>query len=412
MVQKSHFPFIFMFLLSITPLLSLYFPRFMAFWPLILGLVSGFWLIFIKKELFTISKTYYICAAAISALCLASAAWSIAPASSLSDAGKVSAILLFGGLTISSFKALEIEDFKPYGWMPGVGVITAALFCIFDLYNDLYIYKIFHDFHAKTNSSVMNRGVICSVLACFISLPFIQYLDWKEKPKIFLTFLLVAAMSFMLALSQSQASQLAFITGMILFFIFPLRSKTTYIFLRIGLFTALLATPAIINFLYDSMLIDYDDAPLLIKEAYIGNRLEIWHFVMEYAMSNPFFGHGIEATNYVEHFNHEHLYNKYDTVLHPHNFAVQIWMEFGLLGIVVTMAILNSMLIALYNVKDIKVCKILTSLFISVVMISSFTYGLWQSWWLGEFIFLLGMGGLISQMRLDKNASPKEQDAI
>jgi len=396
---KSRFPLIFMIALGITPIISVYFPRFIAFWPLIIGLGTSYWFIIIKKELFRVSKLYYICAGIISILCLLSTIWSISPVQSIGDALKVTTILMFGGLMVSSFKALDVDDFKPYGWLLPIGIIVAASICAYDLYNDLVIYKLFHgQDKIGLNTSVMNRGIICCVFTFFASLPFIQNSNLQEKQKFLLTAVTGLVMVIMLVLSQSQSGQLAFALGLIMFFVFPARWRFSYIAFGTALIAALLTTPLIVNFLYDA-LVDQSQSNIWVQEAYVGNRVEIWHFVIEYAMNNPLFGYGIEATNYVRHFDFEHLYNKMDTVLHPHNFSIQIWMEFGLIGVIIATGILNVLLYKLYSIKDTLVRKSMTVSFIVVLLIAAMTYGMWQSWWLGELLFMLGIGAFLSNMR-------------
>jgi len=388
-----------MIALGITPIISVYFPRFIAFWPLIIGLGTSYWFIIIKKELFRVSKLYYICAGIISILCLLSTIWSISPVQSIGDALKVTTILMFGGLMVSSFKALDVDDFKPYGWLLPIGIIVAASICAYDLYNDLVIYKLFHgQDKIGLNTSVMNRGIICCVFTFFASLPFIQNSNLQEKQKFLLTAVTGLVMVIMLVLSQSQSGQLAFALGLIMFFVFPARWRFSYIAFGTALIAALLTTPLIVNFLYDA-LVDQSQSNIWVQEAYVGNRVEIWHFVIEYAMNNPLFGYGIEATNYVRHFDFEHLYNKMDTVLHPHNFSIQIWMEFGLIGVIIATGILNVLLYKLYSIKDTLVRKSMTVSFIVVLLIAAMTYGMWQSWWLGELLFMLGIGAFLSNMR-------------
>ncbi len=396
--RERSFPLVLMIALAITPIISIFFPRFLAFWPLIIGLATSGWLLFFKKELFRVSRLYYICAGAVSLLCLLSTLWSISPMQSAEDAIKVTAILMIGGLFISSFKALEFEDFKPYGWLLPAGLIVATLLCAFDLVNDLAIYGIFHDTNKLDfNTSVMNRGIICCVFAFFIALPFIQSLDWKESHKLILTALAGITTVVMLALSQSQSGQLAFILGLLLFFVFPARHRFSYILLGLALLVSFISTPFITDFLYNYLL-PSEDAHMWIREAYIGNRIEIWNFVMVYAMNNPLYGHGIEATNYVSHFGFEPLYNEGDTFLHPHNFVIQIWMEFGLIGIILLSAVLGVFLSLLYRIQNLTARKSLSVLFIIVLFAASVTYGLWQSWWLGELLFLIGMGAFLSNM--------------
>ena len=403
MTRKDYFPVMLMTALSLTPVISIHFPRFIAFWPLIIGLGTAYRFVFIKKELFRLSRIYYLCAGLISFLCLLSVLWSIAPMQALTDALRAGALLMLGGILVSSFHALESDDLKPYGWLLPAGVILAALLCTFDLYHEnLSIYKIFHDYSGrKLNTSVMNRGIICCVFAFFLSLPFIQALPWRDKHKFFLCAGSALSIVVMLVFGQSQAGQVAFVLGLIVYFVFPARRRFGYILLGLGLAAGMLATPYIVDFLYDRF-IHYTPGNDWASEAFIGNRVEIWQFVMKYALHNPVYGYGIEATGYVPRFDFEHFYNRGDTVLHPHNFSVQIWMEFGLVGVALASGVLGALLFVLYRVRDLFVRKALTALFVTVMLVWSMTYGTWQGWWIGELLFLLGTGSFLSTMRPDE----------
>ena len=66
--------------------------------------------------------------------------------------------------------------------------------------------------------------------------------------------------------------------------------------------------------------------------------------------------------------------------------------------------ILNALVYALFHIKDILVRKTLTVVYILILLVAAITYGLWQSWWLGEFVFILGMGAFMSNMRINTAA--------
>ncbi|MFP4386023.1 MAG: O-antigen ligase family protein [Alphaproteobacteria bacterium] len=405
MTQKSRFPLILMIALSITPVLCIHFPRFLAFWPLLIGLASCLWLIFINKQrVFRVSRLYFACAGVISGLCLLSSLWSIAPARSLHEALVVCALLFFGGILISSFKSLDFKEIKPYGWMFPLGVMIAALLCVADIYAGLPLYEITHS-KIPINTAVMNRGVIFCVLAYFLSLLFIYGLEWKTSCKILLAVTCGACVVLMLAFSQSQAAQLSFVFGLVLLATFPARWRFSYLAVGLVLLGAMLLTPFIVDYLYEFMVnnqavLSGEDAHSWLRQAYIGNRIEIWNFVMEYAMNNPFYGHGIEATKFVDHFDHAHLYNEMSTVLHPHNFSVQLWVEFGLAGIVTAVGVFCVFLITLYRIDDIFVRQASSVIFLMTLLIASMTYGIWQGWWIGMILFLCAGTCLVSRSDL------------
>lgn len=389
-----------MIALSLTPVISVYVPRFLAFWPLILGLGTAYWLLVVKKEIFALSRLYYGCAIAISALCILSAAWSIAPLNSFMDALKITSLLMLGGVCVSSFKALDIESLKPYFWILPVGLLVACGLCLFDLCYDLYLYKLLH--HDSTmNSSGLNRGITCCVFFSFLFLPFIRNLYWEKLHKatfiggVFLTLVL------MLSLSQTQAGQLSFILGSFFYFAFPSRWRLSYLILGFALLLIMLTTPLIIDSMYAFVLNSgQGDGISWLREAYIGDRVEIWHFVMNYAMDNPLYGFGVEATHSVPFFKSDNLYSDKTTALHPHNFSVQLWIEFGLIGVVTATGVFAVLLRSLFYIENKTVRKSLTTVFIMTLLVAAITYGLWQSWWIGLFVLMIGMGALMSNIKV------------
>lgn len=405
---EDRFAQVFMILIALTPLISVQTPRFLAFWPLIIGLSMSIWIVFIKKEKLNISKAYFISVVAIGVLVISSSFWSIAPEKSLIDGITASTILLLGGLFIAVCKSVDIEKAKPYFWLFPISLIIATLFTIFDLYTDMALYRIIHQtpITDEINTSVMNRSVLCMIFAFFISLIFIKNMNATAKYKIIILTALSASILTMMALSQSQSSQLAFAVGILLLLAFPARYKASYYLIGALITASLLLTPWIVQTAFQ-LLLDHREiaqSNSWLENAYIGNRLEIWNFVIKYAMNNPLYGYGIESANYVPAFEHDYIYQSKATVLHPHNFSVQIWMEFGLIGVILTVAIMALMIKYISEIAELTVKKIITALFLILILSAAMTYGLWQGWWLGEFIFLMGLSLAVSKLKLSNES--------
>ncbi len=410
---EDRFAQVFMISIALTPLISVQTPRFLAFWPLIIGLFMSIWLVFIKREKLNISRTYFISAIVIGVLLISSSIWSIAPEKSLIDGIKATTILLLGGLFIAICKSIDIEKAKPYFLLFPISLIIAILFTIFDLYTDMALYRIIHQTPVtdKINTSVMNRSVLCMIFAFFISLIFIKNLNITTRYKIIILTALITSILTMMALSQSQSSQLAFAVGVLLLLAFPAHYKVSYYIIGILITTSLILTPWIAQTAFQVLIDNKEIAQSnsWLENAYIGNRLEIWNFVINYAMNNPLYGYGIESTNYVPAFEHDYIYQKKATVLHPHNFSVQIWMEFGVIGVTLAVVIMALMIRYISKIEDLTIKKIITTLFIIVILSASMTYGLWQGWWLGEFIFLMGLSVMVSNTKiLNENISARK----
>ena len=68
--------------------------------------------------------------------------------------------------------------------------------------------------------------------------------------------------------------------------------------------------------------------------------------------------------------------------LHPHNLALQIWLELGFPGVVLLGILLLLPLRLTRAGFDREASAIACGQFAAAFIISSFSYGAWQSWWL------------------------------
>ncbi len=389
-----------MLLLSLTPLLAVEVPRFLAFWPLIISLVMSGWMVFGLKEKLVIPKTYIICAGAISALALISCLWSIAPDEAIKDAIKISAILGFGALWIGLCNSIDIKNMIPFlQKIPFVFFTLTATLILAELLLDMPLYRIIRGLETNeyANPSEMNRAIVCLVMYYFIAIGFIQqHILPIKKLRISLFLFMTALLLSIFLIAESQSAQVAFLIGLIVLVCFPSKPDKAYALFAFIIIATIALTPLIVDSLYGLFVVGYGQELPWFKDAYAGNRAEIWHFVTLHAMHNPLYGYGVEATRYIEHFEHAQIYHKSNTVLHPHNFAVQIWIEFGAIGVVIFSMLIYKAFIAIKN-TDIPCRKYLLATIAPVILVSSVAYGMWQSWWLGYIIFISGIAILMNR---------------
>lgn len=397
MARQNIFPLIFMIAISFVPILSIHLPRALSFLPLTIGLSMSLWWVFVQKERLKHCMPYMLCMACIAGLCIISTLWSVSPVEAYGKALKSSAILLFSIPLFNLARTIQISTLKPFLWLFPVGVTLAALLCSFDLAFDLQIYKVIHSVGEshRLNTSVMNRGVVCTVLSYFTAFLFIRRMKSPDRIKHGLIIIMTASVITMLMLTQSQSGQFSFLIGGLTLLLFPHKMKASYIILTIGIILAMFLTPYIVTTLYHALINDAQTIPWL-KNAYAGNRLEIWEFVMRYALNSPFYGYGMEGTRYITDFQHQHIYHPDTSVLHPHNFSIQIWMEFGVIGLIAASGFFIFIIKNIHNM-ELHDKKVIMAAFIATLCVASIGYGLWQSWWLGEFIFLAAISATMSR---------------
>ena len=199
--------------------------------------------------------------------------------------------------------------------------------------------------------------------------------------------LLTMALLAILYQTASQSVQLAFIVFVLFWAAFPTRFQPAWIALAILIALAVIAAPWVSQLAFKELAENFHHAPWL-QNGYAAERLEIWDYVGRYALQHPFHGFGIEATRAVEAFDTAEIYQKGVTILHPHNFALQLWIEFGLLGVLPAAALAGFLLYRLAALPT-TMSRLGVGVFTACLSIAATGYGLWQSWWIGEIILIM-----------------------
>ncbi len=371
-------------------LFSLEFPRILGWFPFLIGIGALIYCHIGQQETPKIPKTLGLSLLAIITLATASIFWSNFAPELYDKVLKIAGIFIGGLILYASFSTLKLENHPALLLLPLATGATMFL-CILELSFDLQLYRLSHDAigNRDTNTSVMNRGIVFMVLLFFPMLRIIQSsaLEAKQKNQATMIYWILALS--MLALTQSQSAQLAFIMGIITYYGLPYKHKITYKVLAALITIAIITAPLIVKIMFNAVVVDINTLPW-IKEGYAAERLEIWNFVTSYALNNPINGHGILATRYIDDFNAGELFYKGTSVLHPHNFAVQIWIEFGAIG-----TILGSILVAVFLNKTRKEnpenSRLILTVFISTLSVMAVGYGMWQSWWIGMLFFIASL---------------------
>lgn len=367
----------------------------LSFYPALFGLIMSAWWVFGAKQNLRISRGYMICAGAISTLILLSCLWSISPHDAFEKALLISIAICLGGLSFSLASSIKLEGLSPYLKFFPLCMIAAALLCSFELYFDMPIHRMLQEPNKDFNSSVMNRGIIFYTL-CFFPVLGITRLIPSGQSKKAIQIGLFASAFLMMALTQSQSAQMALILGLLIYTLFPYSKKPIYPILSGVIAAMILLTPLIVRLLFLYGINGFANLPFM-SEGYAGHRLEIWDFVIRYAMDSPLYGFGLEATRYVPSFDHAYIIHEEPTVFHPHNFSVQVWMEFGAIGATLLCAMIAYILKQIENLKWAS-ASIAMPLLITILSISATGYGIWQAWWIGSIMFSASLFMLVHRL--------------
>ncbi len=372
--------------LVLAPLLAVEFPRILAYLPVISALLGAPALILAGHQKLRWPTGPAIFLAVVVVLACASVLWAGAPDESGERAGKLAIMLPFYYLFIAVFRTAAPHLKTDHLKLMLAACSLGALVVCFDIWTNLSLHRWIRDLEpGAVTDAVMNRGAVTIVMMSLIPL-----LYFFKDNKVYTA---IAAVPILLMTTQieSQTAQLALAFAIAFYLFFPARQNWLWVLGFFAFAVCLLGMPFAATWLYHNMAVELNKVPLL-ENAFIGARLEIWDYIGRYAMQSPLLGHGIEITRTVEDFDSGQVFNiGYTTILHPHSFIMQIWIEFGLLGILLCIAAFGAVLKAIHSITDEQYRRISLTMFLTSLLIASFSYGIWQSWFLGMFCLVGGV---------------------
>jgi len=351
----------------------------LSYLPSILGLLGVIGFRVTQKEWPTFRNDIFKISAIFIGFLAISLLWTINQEETIKRILKVGLILLGSGLLFSLLQSMPkdfAKNLRPYF---RYSLIAVALALIFETFTQGGLFLKLHEENPLWSSSFLNSS---SVLAFLITLPFVLT-DIKNKQ----SWIIIGLFAITLACTESQTIHLGLIIALATLCT-PTSKKLFWNGLIICIPALILTAPWIAQWGYDTL------APMLdgkdwFSDAYASMRIEIWDFVSRRALEKPILGHGIEATRLIKDFETAYAFYPKNTVLHPHNFAIQIWIEFGAIGAILTSLFATYTLYTLKAVAthDPKQAKIALSIFLTMLGMAATSYGLWQGWWLGTLLF-------------------------
>jgi exopolysaccharide production protein ExoQ len=119
------------------------------------------------------------------------------------------------------------------------------------------------------------------------------------------------------------------------------------------------------------------------------SRIGIWHEAARRIAEHPFIGHGFDATRVLSRDTPNIPGTSWPALpLHTHNALLQIWLELGVVGVLLTIALLGTAMRALWplTARPHHLAVVLATL-ASTSVIALVSFGVWQHWWLATWMF-------------------------
>ncbi len=101
-------------------------------------------------------------------------------------------------------------------------------------------------------------------------------------------------------------------------------------------------------------------------------RLDIWSFAARHVFEKPLLGWGLDASRTFGH----------SILLHPHDMALQVWLELGAIGAVLAAGLWWLLFRAAASVENRTARAGATAAAAAYFVIGALSFGVWQEWWL------------------------------
>lgn len=202
---------------------------------------------------------------------------------------------------------------------------------------------------------------------------------WRGiHPRMAVAFGLVAFV--VLYFSPSLAAWVAFCVAICVFGIVYIRPRSA-IYAIAGLFVVAVAASPLLPLHVvapDKLVTIMGDLPQSWQ-----HRLYIWEFVAERIAEKPLSGWGFDASR--DMIGRSNLAAGFFIVLplHPHNAALQWWVELGFPGVAIVLVLLTYIFFSLARAGLDRARIAMAAAMISAyLVIANISYGVWQNWWL------------------------------
>ena len=308
------------------------------------------------------------------AWCLLAAAWSVQPLAAATLALRIG-VLLFALLYLVALAQRLGEAQRRWVRLAFcLGFAITALLLAVELAFGSPIFDLLHGESDSdyTTYSRLNRGVSAVAILVWP----VAALAWQEQ-RHWLTFSLPPAFFLLSLLSQSSASMLALGCGLL---------AAALAWFGRPLARAVMAVAVIVTLFGSPFVADLAQQAGLAKAGFLSDtaqyRLHFWSVISDRIAERPLFGWGFDASPDLPAGDVQPFRADGKVIpLHPHNGALQIMVETGLVGSLLALALLFLIGRRIDRLAPVpRACAV--AMFVTVLGIAATAYGLWQSHWL------------------------------
>ena len=288
-------------------------------------------------------------------------------------------ILIAGVVFLDGSSDLDLDARRLVRRMLIIGFAVGLAVVFVDRFSDASLLRWILAIYPEKYVTLVSYNRAVTVLALLIWPAALAI--WRRRP-----ILAIAVWTVSLAIIvsfESNAAIAALLVGAAAFALVywsPVRATTA-----IGLVLAamILVSPLIPSWLPDrTALKPYQE--MITSSGY--HRVLIWKFVSEKIAERPLLGWGFNTSRSIPGSKRELRELDVSAAalpLHPHNAALQLWLELGLPGAALGAVLIAGIMFRIGRMATARIDKAAAAgLVLCVVTIGNLSYGVWQSWWL------------------------------
>ncbi|MCR9255393.1 MAG: O-antigen ligase family protein [Alphaproteobacteria bacterium] len=277
------------------------------------------------------------------------------------------------------------------------GGIAFTVLMLFELLTDQAAYRAIRGIGPgeMLDPNALNRPEVLAALFIWPVAGALWQIGWRKAAVVLP--LAYTAITFTLT---SQSTVLGMIAGLVVFVAAVVGWRVVRWVLVVGIAAAfLLAVPAA-HWMAEGGLNEVGWLPFSAK-----HRVLIWDYVATLVADHPYFGWGLDASRVLNDLGGrlEDRPSVELLPLHPHNAMLQVWLELGVYGILVSLTFVLGLVGQIDRVpRDVR--PFAAGLFACALGIASVAYGVWQTWWLaGGLTAVAGMVVVAQMARAERS---------
>ncbi|HJN22253.1 MAG: O-antigen ligase family protein [Alphaproteobacteria bacterium] len=306
---------------------------------------------------------------------------------------KLAFISAVGLFLVAGTLALEQPYRDRIGAALCLGIALALAVMAVDALGNGALRKAIHDDPAYYGVAGLNRGATVIVLMVWPAVAWLwqRARDSGKGAVRGAALLLIVALISVLLLLESNSAEVAFVVGAVVFVVVVVAPGIATRGLAALVALGTMAAP-ILPITVLSPNVAYEWVSQISATAV--HRIYIWRFVSDRILERRFTGWGLDASRsipgadtYIVQFDRSLPFQPYGEMtalpLHPHNAPLQLWLELGLPGAALFALLCGGLLLGVARGLPRRLPAAAASAAILVaVALSSFSYGVWQTWWL------------------------------